>query len=370
MQSLRKANYAAAYLGFLSLLALLFILFFSNRESSKVLYFQGKHPLIRKVGRFFTGPKALPTAYAPGAYYEFTFSGDFCEIVLEDEVRYGTLHNTIVYQVDQQTPVRITLSSKENLIRLRIKSKAQKHKVKICKATEAALGNLSLVGVRCEKLLPTQKPQLLFEFIGDSITCGNGADDSKVPFGEGSWYAYHNAYMSYGPLLCRTLGTDWQLSSVSGIGLNKSCCGLRYQMPDVYDFVGFNTLKQKWQVHKHRKPDVVFITLGQNDALQTQAQASAYEKDYLAFLKKLSTYYPKATLVCCNSPMATPVQKAKMNQSIQKVVKQLQEQKDANIHFFAYQGVYRSGHDKHPTLQQHQLIKAELLDFLKGLSLG
>jgi hypothetical protein len=52
------------------------------------------------------------------------------------------------------------------------------------------------------------------------------------------------------------------------------------------------------------------------------------------------------------------------------VVNQLRRQKDHNIHFFAYQGVYRAGNDKHPTIKQHQLIKAELFGFVKGLKLG
>jgi lysophospholipase L1-like esterase len=370
MSSIRRANIAIVYLGFLSFLAILVFIFLKQNEATSLQYFEGKDFQIRKVGRFDTGPRLVPRTYAPGAYFEFAFSGSTCEVVLEDEIRFGNLHNTIVYQVDDQKPVRLTLSSKQNKITLQIHSKAAKHLVRICKATEATLGYIGLIGVRCERLLPTKRPKLLFEFIGDSITCGNGADNSKVPFGEGDWHAYHNAYMSYGPLLCRTLGADWQLSSVSGIGLNKSCCGLRYQMPEVYGFIGFNTYKKPWAFHRYRKPNVVFVTLGQNDALKTQTQASAYEKDYLAFLNKLRRYYPKATFICCNSPMATPAQKERLNESIQKVVKQLRQQKDTNIHFFAYQGVYRAGNDKHPTLQQHQLIKAELLGFVRRMGLG
>ncbi|MEN9743772.1 MAG: hypothetical protein RLZZ65_1577 [Bacteroidota bacterium] len=370
MHILKRTNIAAAYLGFLGLLALLFLVFFSRKESANLFNFKGDDALIRKVGRFYSEANRVPRAYAPGAYFEFTFTGPTCEILLEDELRFGTLHNTITYQVDQQEPIRLTLSSKENRIALIISGKAKTHKVSICKVTEAALGYFGLLSVRCENLLPTAPPKLLFEFIGDSITCGNGADNSKVPFGEGSWYAYHNAYLSYGPLLCRTLGADWQLSAVSGIGLNKSCCGLRYQMPEVYESIGFNTYKKPWNFKKHRKPNVVFVTLGQNDDLNCQDQARAYEKDYLTFLNKLRKLYPKATLVCCNSPMATLAQKVKLNQRIQRVVNQLRRQKDHNIHFFAYQGVYRAGNDKHPTIKQHQLIKAELLGFVKGLKLG
>lgn len=370
MQILKRTNIAAAYLGFLGLLALFFLVFFSQKENANLLDYKGAHPWIRKVGRFYSEANQVPRAYAPGAYFEFTFIGNTCEIELEDELRFGTLHNTIVYQIDQQTPVRLTLSAKQNKISLSLHSKVKKHLVRICKATEATLGYVGLLSVRCEKLLRTTPPPFLFEFIGDSITCGNGADSSQTAFGAGPWYAYHNAYMSYGPLLSRALGADWQQSSVSGIGLHQSCCGLRYQMPEIYYFIGFNTFKKPWNFEKHRKPNIVFVTLGQNDALNTQNQARAYEKDYLTFMNQLRKWYPKATLVCCNSPMATLAQKERLNQSIQSVVNQLRRHKDHNIFFFAYQGVYRAGHDKHPTLKQHQLIKAELLGFVKGLKLG
>jgi hypothetical protein len=65
--------------------------------------------------------------------------------------------------------------------------------------------------------------------------------------------------------------------------------------------------------------------------------------------------------------MATLTDKALQNQSIQRVLHQFRRTHDANIHFFAYNGVYRSGNDKHPTLAQHRRMKDELLSFVKTL---
>ncbi len=327
-------------------------------------FFAGKDARIRKIGRFFAGNDGQPQSYAPGAYIEFSFSGSSCEVLLEDEQRFGRNHNFIVYQIDQQAPVRIELSRKYNSLKILGSSDNKKHFVRICKATEAAIGYIRLVGLRCEMLHQIKAPKVLLEFIGDSITCGNGADDSKVPFGKGSWYAYHNAYESYGPLLCRELGADWQLSSVSGIGLKSSCCGLRYQMPEVYGFVGFNACKEPWPIAQHRKPKLVFITLGQNDKLRA---ATNYEASYIKFLQQLRAHYPKATLICCNSPMATLTDKAIQNQSIQRVISKFRQLSGGNIHFFAYNGVYRSGNDKHPTLIEHRRMKDELFGFVKTL---
>ena len=331
-------------------------------------FFKAQDQRIRKVGRFFKGQHAAPTVYAPGAYIEFAFSGPTCEVLLQDEERYGK-HNFIVYQIDHQAPVRIQLKAAQNTLLLKAAKQLKFHRVRICKASEATSGAISLLGIRCEQLYKVQAPKLLFEFIGDSITCGNGADASEVPFGKGSWDAYHNAYMSYGPLLSRALGADWRLSAVSGIGMASSCCGLRYQMPAVYDQIGFSTYQEPLNMKQQRQPNIVLITLGQNDRLRSAVAQQRYEHAYLRFLKRLRTYYPKATFICCNSPMATAQDKALQSQSIQRVLDQFRRTQDTNIHFFAYRGIYRGGNDKHPTLAQHRLMKDELLGFVKNLYL-
>ena len=66
------------------------------------------------------------------------------------------------------------------------------------------------------------KPVRRMEFIGNSITCGTGSDQSVVPCDKGVWQDQHNAYLSYGPAVARSFNAQWQLSAVSGIGLMHS----------------------------------------------------------------------------------------------------------------------------------------------------
>jgi hypothetical protein len=120
---------------------------------------------------------------------------------------------------------------------------------------------------------------------------------------------------------------------------------------------------------QQRQPNIVLITLGQNDRLRSAVAQQRYEHAYLRFLKRLRTYYPNATFICCNSPMATTQDKALQSQSIQRVLDQFRRTQDTNIYFFAYRGIYRGGNDKHPTLAQHRLMKNELLGFVKNASL-
>ncbi|NBU92584.1 MAG: acetyl xylan esterase [Flavobacteriia bacterium] len=321
-------------------------------------FYAGNDPRIRKIGRFITPSEEDPKVFAPGAYLEFTFQGAYLEVMLTDEVRFGFQHNYVVYQIDQEQPVRLKLWGKNPT--LRITPRQGIHHIRICKATEASIGYIGIRGIRCEQLLSTKQAKKLFEFIGDSITCGNGSDNSQTPFGKGNWYAYHNAFMSYGAQLSRKLQADWMLSSVSGIGMYSSCCNLPYSMPEVYKNQGFATELNPWTFEKQPIPDLVFIVLGQNDKLQN---APLFEQAYLSFLKKLRGLYPYTTFICCNSPMATIEDKQRMNASIQQVVRNFKLTQDTRIHFFAFQGVYRSGYDKHPTVEEHTQMMNELLDF-------
>lgn len=344
-------------LGLVILGGVIFLFIKDLSNSNQMTFYNGHDERIRKVGRFVINGDHEPRVYAPGAYFEFACIGSSVELQLTDENRFGKNQNFIVYQIDSCAPVRIKLCGSHPSIKLNLGLEKHPHFIRICKATESSIGYLGIRGVRCKKLLAVRSSKKLFEFIGDSITCGNGSDSSQTPFGKGNWYAYHNAYMSYGPQLSRELHADWMLSAVSGIGLRSSCCGHRFTMPDVYTNVGFVTNFKSWNFSKQREPDIVFIMLGQNDQLLVP---NDYENSYINFLKQLRGIYSNALFVCCNSPMSTLEARARMNKSIMQVVSVYRKNVDSNIRFFAFKKVYRSGYDKHPTLIQHREIMQEL----------
>jgi lysophospholipase L1-like esterase len=259
---------------------------------------------------------------------------------------------------------RIKLKGKVNRLPLFSGKQDTKHHVLICKNTESAVGYIKIRGIQCKQLvrLKKKRKKLLFEFIGDSITCGNGADSSSCSFGEGTWYDYHNAYFSYGACLAREFEADWILSAVSGIGMQHSCCGIKHAMPDVYERIDFHPENEKWSFRV--KPQVVFITLGQNDGSKAMKE---YEKIYVAFIKRLRKRYPTSYFICSTSPMADRELKEKMNASIRKIVRTRNAKGDNKVHSFSYKGIYTDGYDKHPTITQHQQIKNELLHFVRTL---
>ena len=331
---------------------------FQSKEEMQ--FFQGDDSRIRYVGRFDFSDVHSPKVWAPGAFLEFDCIGTEGFITIEDELKFGKTHNYIQLVVDGRS-MRIKLNSKLNRVQLFSGKQAKKHHVLICKNTESAVGYIKIRRVECKQLLRIKKRKKpVIEFIGDSITCGNGADPSRIPFGKGSWYDYHNAYLSYGARLARSLRADWILSAVSGIGMNHSCCGIKHTMPDVYEQTGFHQENEKWSFRV--KPQIVFITLGQNDGVKAMRQ---YEKNYVRFLSRLRKRYPSSYFICCTSPMADQTFKEKFNVSLQKIVQIQRKKGDNKVSAFSYKGTYTAGYDKHPTLLQHQQIMNELMMFVR-----
>lgn len=277
-------------------------------------------------------------------------------------MRFGTMHNYISVVVDGGKPKRLRLEEVENLIHIAKGIKRGIHEVVICKNTESNIGFIQLESVHCKELIKhRRKKKKIIEFIGDSITCGNGCDLSQKNCEEGTWYDQHNAYASYGPRVAKALHCDYFLSSVSGIGLTRSCCGTKYTMPDIYGYLNFNPDGKKWN-HQHHHPWLVCITLGQNDGLQ---KPEIFIRAYCNFAKRIRRYYPKAIIVLCASPMAdTPLKKYHANY-IPEIISRLKKKGLSNVYSFQYKGKYRGGCKHHPTVREHQKIAKELLDFLK-----
>ena len=329
------------------------------QTEEQMSFFKGDDARIHYVGRFDYSDNHSPKVWSPGAYLTFDVYGSKAVITIADELKFGRTHNYVQLVVDGHTK-RLKLKGNVNRIVLFSEKLAKHHHVLICKNTESAIGYIQIRGIQCRQLMECQhRKKFVMEFIGDSITCGNGADSSQCSFGKGAWYDYHNAYFSYGAQLARNLHADWMLSSVSGIGMNHSCCGIKHNMPDVFEFIDFHAGSKKWNFRV--KPTVVFITLGQNDGAKFMDE---YEEKYLGFLNRLRTFYPKSWFICCTSPMADRTLKAKMKACIQGIVQSQTKRGDTKIRAFSYEGTYTAGYDKHPTITQHRQMMQELREFL------
>ncbi|MCC6701095.1 MAG: acetyl xylan esterase [Fluviicola sp.] len=339
------------------------VLVFTNSKLSELNSFSGDHAVITYVGRFDFSQPERPKVWNPGAYFQFRFKGSKCIVTLNDEMKFGSYHNYVSIVVDGKAPRRVRLDQQINELVVAEGLSDGEHDVLICKDTESNIGYIQLDNIQCEALLKqTKSSKKVIEFIGDSITCGNGSDTTEIACGEGQWYDQHNAYLAYGPVVARKFNFDYLLSSYSGIGMAHSCCNIGFEMPDIYDRINLDNHGKKWKNTEH-VPDIVCITLGQNDGVLKE---KTYLKAYVAFVNHLRELYPNAQIVCCSSPMAGDDLKAYHAEMIPKIVKHLERSGMEKVHAFLYAGQYRGGCGSHPTVDQHQQMADELAGFLES----
>lgn len=332
-------------------------------QQSNTSFFAADNPNIQYIGRIdFTNPK-LPRFWQPGVYINVKFSGSYCEVILNDEVLWGKNHNYLEIVVDGVAK-RIQAKAAYDTIVVAEGLSDGTHTLTICKNTEANIGYLELVGIRCTKLLkPESKPIRKIEFIGNSITCAASSDMSAIPCGKGVWHDQHNAYMGYGAVTSRILNAQYYLSAVSGIGLMHSCCNLDIVMPAVFDKISMRNDTIAWNFSQYQ-PDVVTVCLGQNDGIQ---DSTAFCDNYISFIKQLRGYYPKAQLILLSSPMASGDLKKIMVSTLTAVKKKVNNNGDKKVTTFFFAKSYTGGCDYHPSLEEHTLISKELTVAIKKL---
>jgi lysophospholipase L1-like esterase len=265
--------------------------------------------------------------------------------------------------MDDNKPKRIHLTGKTNVIKMDTLSGGV-HKLLICKTTESNIGYIEFAGIKCKRLLPPDPlPERRIEFIGNSITCGTGMDKSEIDCGKGQWHDQHNAYMSYGPQTARTLNARWVLTSVSGIGMIHSCCGMKVTMPDVFDKTNLRDNVIPWNFSLYQ-PDVLTICLGQNDGIQ---DSIAFCSAYVKFIQKARSVYPDADIVCLTSPMADDRLTKAMKNYLTGITTYMQKSGDNKVHAFFFSGSYNNGCDTHPDMAQHAEIAVELTSYIRKL---
>ncbi|HEY0244220.1 MAG TPA: SGNH/GDSL hydrolase family protein [Mucilaginibacter sp.] len=332
-----------------------------NKQSA-VKLFKADDPNIHYIGRVdFTNPQ-IPRFGSAGVYIKAKFKGSFCEFIINDEVLYNINHNYLEIAIDDQVPYRIELTAKENIIKVAEGLANTTHVITICKDTESHIGYLDFIGFRCEQLLPLPaEPKRKIEFIGNSITSGAGMDQSKVPCNTGLWFDQHNAYMSYGARAARALNAQWQLTSVSGIGLIHSCCDLKITMPQVFDKVYLRKDSAQWDFKRYQ-PDVVTICLGQNDGIQ---DSTVFCGAYVKFIGIVRSKYPQADIICMSSPMADAQLTAVLKRYLAGTTNYVNARGDKKVHRFYFSRSYNKGCGGHPDMEDHQHITDELTAYIK-----
>lgn len=302
----------------------------------------------------------------------FSFTDKSCEISLQTKDEFGR-HAYISLELDGKYLGRFRV---ENFLKsYPIKATSgKKHTLKIFKATEASTGGILFKGTTA-KLIPTKvKEKRKIEFIGNSITCGMGADVKEIPCGEGVWFDQHNAYLAYGPVLSRDLDIDFQLSSFSGMGMYRNWNDETDPvMPDVYENLYLNSDTSK-PYNFNFKPDIISIALGTNDFSDGDGtkerkpfSAEKFVSNYVGFLKMLYKHNPNVQIVLANSPMVNGERNQIFTNCLEQIRDSFKNEKVKPIQIFKFTAVTPHGCTTHPDADDHKIMAKQYKPFLKKL---
>ncbi|NJW52792.1 SGNH/GDSL hydrolase family protein [Salinimicrobium oceani] len=244
----------------------------------------------------------------------------------------------------------------------------------IYKETEAANGAVIFNGIRAGKIgnLTFQKRQKI-EFIGDSITCGMGADTTEVGCEDGEWFDHHSAYMAYGPRVARALEVDFEVNCVSGMGMYRNWNDEDQPvMPDVYPYLHLNgNHGKRAEIDKKNPPDVVSIALGTNDFslgdgdnIRPDFDAEKFKDNYVKFVEAIFKKYPETQVALLSSPMTGEAEGLALSKILHEVKAELPERAISIFEFEKFNG---RGCTNHPSVDDHKIMADRLTPFYKDL---
>lgn len=329
-------------------------------------------------GRVDISSAQNPKLSGPASSLEFNFTGNSISLNLKNNPFQG-YYNYISVEVDGEYLGRYKVDNNEfKTLSFEAKNKSKKiHTIKIYKATEAAMGEVVIdtSEINAIPFLPTDKKKI--EFIGDSITCGFGNDESGLPCGQGQWFDQHNAYWAYGPIVSRALDADFLLSSVSGYGMYRNWNSEKWEediLPDVYDYL-YLRKNQPEKFENNFQPDIVSICLGTNDLSDGDGKKERlpfnrykYIGNYIELIQKIYKKYPNTRIALLNSPMVN----GDRNKILVECLKEVKnffnnDTKHLPIEIFEFPEMKPKGCGYHPSIEDDKKMADLLLPFYKKL---
>ena len=305
---------------------------------------------------------------------QFSFTGDSVQVFLRN-LAPGDEYGYIVYELDVKQVKRVKIQDRgEQALTVYPVIDAPVHVLKIYKATEAQNGDLAVTRIRGRDIKPVEAvSKLKIEFIGNSITCGMGADTSEIACGEGKWYDQHNAYYSYASRVARELKARYTISAVSGAGIYRNWNSDGPAMPELYGSTFFSKDRSEaWDFSKDQA-DYVSICLGTNDlsdgdgvTAREPFDSTRFVEAYLDFIKTVYNHYDSARVVLLTSPMLSGEKADLLYRLLLKITDQTNQtypdRKEAVV--FQFEPMRPGGCDAHPSLDDHRIIAFQLVSFL------
>ncbi|MBP5418857.1 MAG: lipase [Bacteroidales bacterium] len=223
-----------------------------------------------------------------------------------------------------------------------------------------------------QKLIePLPLPERKILFIGNSITCGYGVEDS-IPENHFT-YDTENHYYTYAALTASKLNAQHHAIARSGIGIYRNYGDKREgsveNMPYKFKQTLFDNPNYEWKMSDY-EPNIICINLGTNDTSLDNYDIDAFRSSYVAFVEQLRTYYPESKILLLCGSMLNGKAMADVVRSLDVVVAECAAKGDSSIYRFDFtpqDGSLGYGSDYHPSLAQQRKMADELTPYISEL---
>ena len=333
------------------------------------------------MGRTFSNEDGITYLVGSSSSLRFRFYGDKCRVWMMNAAPPGE-YNYISWTIDGIHHKRISVRSDQPIpLEIESQSPVEIHDVEIYKETEPSCGLVAISKIEAKAFdsIPFQKKPGI-EFVGNSITAGMSSDPTLIPCGTNKWYDQSNAYESYGALVARTLGYDYMITAVSGIGVYRNFNSDYPVMSDIYEstFLTPHPEDPKWDFKKFNA-DVVCINLGTNDLSdgggvtpRAAFDSSQFVIRYVELIRKIHQHHDQARILLLGHSMAGDEYKTLMEQCLTSVKHKAESAIEGvnPIVIFHFSSFIAGGCDGHPGVEDHKRMAGELEPVIKRLRVG
>lgn len=347
-------------------------------------------PNIRYVGRVVKTADAVAFAF-PAVQIEAVFDGDAVDMKLRD---YGTGTATATnhyWVIVDGVSAKLEVCPGSGVYPLARNLGAGPHTLTIVKRTESGPGGQEnkgkgeFLGLRVRPgtvLGEAVKPTRLFEFVGDSITCGYGNEVSTTDPDSFKFTSVNeDAWHAYGAITARALNADYVAVAASGRGVIRNYSGFAGAVvPEIYEMTLHEDSPAVAWDHTGYTPDVVVINLGTNDFSpgielgQLATHRAAFKQGYIDFLARIRAVHAQASIVAVVGPMMNDAWPegydawTSIQEDVKAAVAARAAASDSRVHYFALEPQSSPyGEDWHPTLSTHQKMADALVPFIRGI---
>ena len=328
------------------------------------------NPKIEYIGRFDMSNPQKPRIGFSGMAIQCKFSGELVKVKFNST----TSKNHYFYIIDQDKPQKINLENNSREYTLSQNLKDTIHELKIVRLTEGSQGIDTFEGVildNDESLVElSEDDKRIFEFYGNSITCGFG-NETNDPH-DGFKPEQENFYYTYASYASRLFNAESIGIAKSGMGLYRNHRGPATGSPDnmltIYDHILYKN-DDLICYFKGYIPDIAFIHLGTNDARDQDIFSGEIFKDSCkSLVTNLRKYYPESYIVFLTGPTIKNEKLQSVKNAVNNAIDELDDPKFSLFNMSSQTGEFGIGGTWHPTVAQHRHNSRELAQYIEKLT--